>query len=196
MTVAADVAVHDGSRVNDTDIVADGAPCRVLALDFNVLSYDAADGFGESLVLLILHHEGCQLRVQSVEYHDVPLADFVENRNNRSLAVGCPRRCFDGADIADVATFPYLIVVDVVPDVLDEAVVSDAHVLEHGIPDAAMLAEVVSHFDFFPVGAELYGAVEFNVPDVVGRERLGYMYRVPVLCGAALSLQLCYLACG
>ena len=84
----------------------------------------------------MFHHQCSNLTGQSVEQNDVTLAYFIEHRDHISLSESGSVSCFDGVNIRQITLFPYVIVIDIIADVLNQAIVSHRDITQSGIPNA------------------------------------------------------------
>ena len=146
-------------------------------------------GVAQGLVVLVLHHEGGQLRVEFTEQGDVAVAHLVEHGDGGAGAVGGSLGGLDGGDVGDVAVVADGVVVDEVAHLLDEAVVTHADVAQRGIVDAGVLHEALAHLYLLLEGAQLYVAVEDDPMEVVGTEVLCHLHPRPVFGPAAVGFE-------
>ena len=99
----------------------------------------------ERSVAGIFDHEGGQLAVEPPEEDYVARSHLIEHGYHFSLAKGALIGGLHGGEVGDIAVVTYDIVVDVVPDILYQAVVSHLYVPERGIVDARVLVESLAH---------------------------------------------------
>ena len=128
------MAVGDAGSVDKAHIIADSSAAGLMLLDIFLNQF--AEDTGKLGILLILDHECSDLRVQATKEHDISVAVFVQNRDNVALSESGVSGCLDCAYVANQTVVADSAVVDVVANVLDEAVVADDNVSQNCVVDA------------------------------------------------------------
>ena len=168
-------------------MVADGAALGARLL--NSMCHHAPDGVHHGLVVTVLHHQGSKLAVQVAEQQQVAVTHLVEYRDGVALAIVGVTLRVDGAHIGDIAAVTNCHVVQVVADILNQAVVADGHVAQRGIVDAAVFHKAVGDFDSAFATAQACPAVELHTMAALDIKLISYSYFVPVLSPAVVLLQ-------
>ena len=109
--------------------------------------------------------------MESVEYHDVPVAYFVEHGYDASFAEAGVWCCVDAAYV------------------FDEAIVADDAVAQGGATYAAVFVEAFGYVYCFAEGAECYLSVEVCLVYVFCAEIVGHGDVEPVFCRASLLFE-------
>ena len=150
----------------------------------------------ERSVAGIFDHEGGQLAVEPPEEDYVARSHLIEHGYHFPLAKGALIGGLHGGEVGNIAVVTYDIVVDVVPDILYQAVVSHLYVPERGIVDARVLVESLAHLYLSVEGS--YGdiSVEHNPMHIVRVKPFSYSHTCPVLCLTSVFLQDVYFIPG
>lgn len=153
------------------------------------LGHHPLDGFHQGLVVAMLYHERSQLAVKFTEQQEVAVAHFVKDCNGVSLTVVGLALGLDGAHIGDVATVTNDHVIQIVADILDEAVIANGHIAQRGIVDAAVLHEAVGDLHCAAAVTQAGPAVELHTMAAAGVKVGRHHDIIPVLRPAVFFLQ-------
>ena len=179
--------VDDDTRVDHAHVVTDGAATGAGFLDR--LRHHALDGIHHGLVVAMLDHKRRQLAVEVSQQQQVAVAHLVEHGDGVALAVVGIANGVDGAHIRDIAPVTDGHIIQIVTDILDEAVVSDGHIAQRGVVDAAVLHKAVSDFHCSAAVTQSRPSVELHTMAaarvIIGR----YLDVFPVLCPTVILFQ-------
>ena len=182
-----DDGVDDNACVDNLHMVADGA-----ALWTGIghgLSDHALDGTHHGFVITMLDHEGRQLAIEFTEQQQVAVAHLVEDCDGVALAIVGLALGVDGAHVGDVAPVTDGHVIQVITDILDQAVVADSHVAQRSVIDAAILYKAVGNFHGAAAISQARPAVELHTVATAGIKVSSHHDIVPVLCPTIFFLQ-------
>ena len=144
----------------------------VMPVTCNFLIDKSSDGIFKGLVMEMFHHESGELAVEIAEEYHVAVAHFIEHGDEVALAVSRPIGGFHRTDVADIAAVTDSIVVDVVADVLYQAVITNADVAQSGVIDARMFQEPPAHFDVLVEVTDTDFTIKHHTVHVIGLEIL------------------------
>ena len=169
--------------------------CRDTYLVVNQLAQAVYQG----LIVIILHHERSQLRVQFTEEHNITIAHLIEYTDRWSCTIAGPLARLKRRDIRDITVITDGIIVDEVAHFLNQAVITHGYISQCGIVDTRMFEEALSHLDFLLELTQADIAIEHYTVEVVRTKILVNQYSVPILCPAYivfkyLDLLLCQLS--
>ena len=187
LAVALDDGISDVLCIDNLHVVANDAPLGTLHAQL-VLN-ELGEALLQHLVLGMLHHEGCQLGVQFAEDNHVAVAHLVEHGDGGTLAEGGIISGLERRDVRDKAVVTDCIVVDVVTYLLNQTVVTHAHVAEGGIVDARVLEEALGHLNLLVEFTQADIAIEHHSMEIIRFKAFGYHYSLPVFAPANIVFQ-------
>ena len=179
--------IIDGACVYYTHMVADGA-ARGTGVGYRLLHH-ALESSHHGLVITVLDHERRQLAVQFTQQQQVTIAHLVEDGDGVALAIIRLAVSVDSAHVGDIAAVADGHVVQVVADILDQAVVADSHVAQRGIVDAAVLHKAFGNLYCSASVTQTRPAIKLHSV-TTARIKIGrHLNFIPVLCPTVIPFQ-------
>ena len=125
-----------------------------------------------------------------MESDDIAIAGLTQNRNLIAIAIACTLGGLNGRYVHDVAIVTNGIVVDVVADHINYAVIADCNVPEGSVLDAGMAGKVLRDFDSPVKSTNSYFAIEVGALDKLREKAFLCNFNVvPVLSPASVRLE-------
>ena len=76
----------------------------------------------------MLHHKGCKLAIKVVEENHIAIAHLIQYRDEITFPVCSSLRCLHDRDVRDEAVVTNRIVINIVPHLLNQAVVTNGQI--------------------------------------------------------------------
>ena len=76
----------------------------------------------------MLHHKGCKLAIEVVEEDYIAVAHLIQYRNKVTFSIGSSFRSLHDRDVRDEAVVTDGIVINIIPHLLNKAVVTNGHI--------------------------------------------------------------------
>ena len=76
----------------------------------------------------MLHHKGCKLAIKVVEEDHIAVAHLVQYRDEITFSIGSTLRSLHDRDVRDEAVVTDSIVINIIPHLLNKAVVTNGHI--------------------------------------------------------------------
>ena len=124
------VVVYDSVRyllrVHYLYVISNGANGRCKAC--NLFRNQSANSILKVFILKVFHHKGSKLTAKFGEHNDVSVSRLIQYRYNIALPVGCAFGCFHYRNVGNQTIVTYRVIVNVVPNLLYQAVVAYGYV--------------------------------------------------------------------
>ena len=138
----------------------------------------------------MLHHESCELAVEVMEEDYISVAHLVQHRDKVAFSVCSPLRCLHDRDVGDKTVVANRIIVDIVPNLLNQTVVPDSHIAKGRIIDAGMFEESFCYLNIFLETSQPDVTIEHDTVEELRLESLlNNLHLAPVFCPAVVILQ-------
>ena len=76
----------------------------------------------------MLHHKGCKLAIEVVEEDHIAVAHLIQYRDKVTFSIGSSFRSLHDRDVRDEAVVTDCIVINIIPHLLNQAVVTNGHI--------------------------------------------------------------------
>ena len=187
LTVVTDQSVGDFLGVDDLYTVADLSALGHIRVD--IITDELTDLVLQLTVMEMTHHESGQLGTEGRIEHHIALSYLIEHAHEIALSIGGTLGGLYRRDIRDIAVITDIIIVDVVADILDQAVVADGDIAQGSITNAGMLEEAFGYLHIALKHADADIAVQLDILHITGTEIVGYLNRAPVLSPTILVFE-------
>jgi hypothetical protein len=128
----------------------------------------------------VFNHESSKLTIQVIEQYQVAITHFIQYRDEIALSIRCSFRGFKRTDIGNIAIVTNRIIVDVIADILYQAVIAHRHVSKRGIVDSRMLYETLANLNTLFEIAKVDVAIKHHSMKEVGLEILRNLHVRPI----------------
>ena len=136
----------------------------------------------------MLHHKGCYLTVEFTKDGHITITHLVQYTDGRSFSEGSVFSSLKRTDVRDVAVITDGIIINIVTNLFDQAVVADSHITECRVIDTRMFMKPLGHLDHLVEGTQADIAIEHHTMEIIRNEILIHQYALPVLCPANIVL--------
>ena len=136
----------------------------------------------------MLHHKGSYLAIEFTEDSHVTITHLVQHTDGRSFSEGSVFSSLKRTDVRDIAVIADGIIINIVTNLFDQAVVADSHITECRVIDTRMFLESLGHLYHLVEGTQADIAIEHHTMEIIRNEILIHQYALPVLCPAYIVL--------